>query len=171
MDLTVEKRNGRWCADWNGERLRCAIGRSGVIAAASKREGDGATPAGAWPVRRLLYRADRLSHPPTKLPASPIDESDGWCDAPDDPRYNQLVTLPCAASHERMWRDDDLYDLVVVLGHNDAPVRPGMGSAIFLHCAHPDFAPTEGCVALEKAALLAVLADAGPGDRVVVRER
>ena len=121
-------------------------------------------------MRRLLYRADRLAAPRTGLPSAAIAEDDGWCDAPDDARYNQQVKLPYGASHERLWRDDGLYDLLVVLGHNDAPVRPGMGSAIFLHCAQDEFTPTEGCVALQKSALLALLDIAGPGDRVVIAE-
>ncbi len=168
MDLIVSPTKDRWTATWNAESLRCAVGRSGIVEAEAKQEGDGASPAGAWPMRRLLYRADRLAPPRSGLPSEPIAENDGWCDAPDDARYNQPVKLPYEASHERLWREDGLYDLVVVLGHNDAPVRPGLGSAIFLHCAQPDFSPTEGCIAMEKASLLSLLASAGPGDRVVI---
>jgi L,D-peptidoglycan transpeptidase YkuD (ErfK/YbiS/YcfS/YnhG family) len=115
---------------------RCALGRSGVTEAAAKREGDGATPLGDWPIRRLLYRRDRLPEhglPATALAAKPIGPNDGWCDDPGDPAYNRPVSLPYAASHERLWREDGAYDLVVVLGHNDDPPVPGMGSAIFLH--------------------------------------
>ncbi len=168
MELVVSQDEDAWAASWNGESFRCTVGRSGIVTAAAKREGDGASPAGAWPMRRLLYRADRLAAPRTGLPLSPIAEDDGWCDAPNDARYNQPVKLPYEASHERLWRDDGLYDLLVVLDHNNAPVRAGLGSAIFLHCAQPDFSPTEGCVALEKSALLSLLASAKPGDRVVI---
>ncbi len=170
MDLVVTREDNRWTARWAGESHPCAIGRSGVIAAEQKREGDGASPAGAWPMRRLLYRPDRLERPETGLPISAIAEDDGWCDAPQDRAYNQPVQRPYAASHERLWRDDEIYDLIVVLGHNDAPVRPGLGSAIFLHCARPDFTPTEGCVALAPETLLQLLATAGPDDRVVIEE-
>lgn len=152
-----------------GAELRCALGRSGVIEAAAKREGDGATPAGRWPFRRVLYRPDRLRAPETRLAVTPLDPRNGWCDAPGDLAYNQPVTLPYAASAEQLWRDDPLYDLIVVLGHNDAPVVAGRGSAIFLHVARPDYAPTEGCVALAQPDLLAVLADAGPGDALCIR--
>jgi L,D-peptidoglycan transpeptidase YkuD (ErfK/YbiS/YcfS/YnhG family) len=141
-----------------GRHFRAALGRSGVTTA--KREGDGATPAGILPLRRLYYRADRLAAPRTGLPATVIQPDDGWCDAPDDPAYNRRVTLPHAAGAERLWRADGLYDLVVELGWNDAPVRPGRGSAIFLHVARPDYGPTEGCVALAREDLLEVLAAA-----------
>src|SRR3546814_5636749 len=84
-------------------------------------------------------------------------------DLPADPlHYNRLVRLPFAASHERMWRDDGLYDLVVEIGYNDMPPVPGLGSAIFLHLARPDWGPTDGCVALARDDLLAVLAASGP---------
>jgi L,D-peptidoglycan transpeptidase YkuD (ErfK/YbiS/YcfS/YnhG family) len=146
--------------------MRGALGRSGIRA--DKHEGDGATPAGRWPMRRLLYRPDRVASPLTGLPVATIAPDDGWCDDPADPRYNQPVPLPCTASHERLWRDDGLYDVVVVLGHNDDPVRPGEGSAIFLHVAGPDYSPTEGCVALALPDLLALVRVCGPGSAVWV---
>jgi L,D-peptidoglycan transpeptidase YkuD (ErfK/YbiS/YcfS/YnhG family) len=139
--------------------FRGAIGRSGVVA--DKREGDGASPLGRWPMRRLHYRADRVTPPALKIPTRAIRPEDGWCDAPDDPAYNRLVRLPFAASHEEMWRADALYDLVVELGYNDAPVVPGHGSAIFLHVARADFGATAGCLALARDDLLAVLAEIG----------
>jgi L,D-peptidoglycan transpeptidase YkuD (ErfK/YbiS/YcfS/YnhG family) len=146
-------------AHWQGRAVRAALGRSGVIAAADKREGDGATPAGLWKLRRLLYRADRHSVPQTGLSLQPIQPQDGWCDAPDDPQYNQPVHHPYAASAEHLWREDGAYDLIVPLGYNDAPAVSGRGSAIFLHCAQPDFRATEGCVALASADLLKLLAE------------
>jgi L,D-peptidoglycan transpeptidase YkuD (ErfK/YbiS/YcfS/YnhG family) len=155
----------------DGRRVRCALGRGGVADAEAKVEGDGATPAGVWPLRRLLFRPDRGVPPPTRLPSAPIAPDDGWCDAPGDPRYNRQVTLPYPASAERLWREDHLYDLLVVLGHNDAPVVQGAGSAIFLHLATDGFAPTEGCVALARADLIALLERAGPGDCLEITAR
>lgn len=145
-----------------GIAARCALGRGGVLAA--KREGDGASPAGIWPLRRVLYRPDRQTAPDSALPSSPIARADGWCDAPADPAYNRPVMLPYHASCERMWRDDDLYDLVIVLGHNDNPPVPGAGSCIFLHLARLDFSPTEGCVAVAPETMELVLKAARPGD-------
>ncbi len=149
--------------------VRCALGKGGVKPAVEKREGDGATPLGTWPMRRLLYRPDRGGRPLTALPAQPIGPSDGWCDAPADPAYNCPVTLPYPASAEHLWRGDHVYDLLVVLGHNDSPPAAGMGSAIFLHLARPDYAPTEGCVALSRPDLERVLGQAKPGDTLTIR--
>ena len=149
-----------------GGTFRCALGRTGIRA--DKREGDGATPVGCFTLRRVLYRPDRMTPPETKLPVSPIDPIDGWCDDPADPAYNQPVHLPHPASHEEMWRADGLYDVVVVIGHNDDPIIPGMGSAVFMHVAKPDYEPTAGCVALALPDLLALLKDCAPGDRLCV---
>ena len=145
-----------------GNRVfRCTLGRGGVTT--DKREGDGATPAGAYPLRQLLYRSDRLAPPTNALPTSPLRPRDGWCDDPGHSTYTRPVPLPLDASAESMWRDDHLYDLVVVLGYNDDPVVSGLGSAIFLHVASPEYSPTEGCIALAKEDLLTVLADRTPG--------
>ena len=131
---------------------RCALGRSGIVV--DKREGDGGTPVGTFPLRKLYYRADRLSLPDTQLPVVAIENDDGWCDDPTHPSYNQLVKLPFSASHEKMWRDDHLYDVVIEIGQNDDPPVPGLGSAVFIHVARGDYEPTEGCVALKKGDLL-----------------
>lgn len=161
----------RWLA-WPGGRVRCALGRTGIVAA--KREGDGATPAGAFPLRQVFYRPDRIAVPPaTALAVRALNDDDGWCDDPADPRYNRLVRLPYPGRHERLWRDDALYDLLAVIGYNDAPVVPGRGSAIFLHVAGTgpdggDYAATEGCVALGLADLLRLLADCRPGDLLAI---
>lgn len=156
--------------DMGGRRVRCALGKGGVIDADDKREGDGCTPLGLWPMRRVLYRPDKGPKPVTRLPVAAIARDDGWCDAPADPNYNKPVKLPYPASAEKMWRSDELYDLVLVLGYNDAPVRKGRGSAIFLHCARPTYSPTAGCVALARKDVLALLAKVGPGDAIAVTD-
>ena len=143
---------------FQGRVFRCALGRGGVIDAARKREGDGGTPTGLLALRRIHYRADRMAIPRCAVPRSPIVPDELWCDAPGHPDYNRLVRRPFEASHEEMWRADELYDIVGELGWNDAPVVPGRGSAIFLHLARPDYGPTAGCVALSRADLLEVLA-------------
>ena len=152
-----------------GDRTtRCALGKAGVIPAAEKREGDGKSPLGAWAIRRVLYRPDKGGAPQTRLPAKALERDDGWCDDPLDPAYNRAVKLPHPASAEQMWRDDDVYDLVCVLAHNDDPPVPGKGSAIFMHLARPDWSPTEGCVALSREDLLELLSLAGIGDAVMI---
>jgi len=158
--------NGRFHI--GGRTVPCALGPSGVVEAAKKREGDGASPLGLWPLRRVLYRPDRGPPPRTALSARPIAPDDGWCDAPGDPAYNRPVKLPCPASAETLWRDDGIYDLIVVLGYNDDPPVAGAGSAIFLHLARPGYPPTQGCVALARPDLDEVLALAAPGDALEI---
>jgi L,D-peptidoglycan transpeptidase YkuD (ErfK/YbiS/YcfS/YnhG family) len=151
-----------------GLDVRCALGAGGIAAPGAKREGDGRTPAGLWPLRRVLYRPDRLPAPRTGLPVSPLAADDGWCDAPGDPAYNRAVKHPYPASAERLWRADHIYDIVVVLGFNDDPVTPGAGSAIFWHLAHDDYRPTAGCVAIAREHMLTALAAVGPGDALEI---
>lgn len=152
---------GRW--------VPCALGKGGVVDAKVKREGDGASPAGVWTIRRILYRPDRGPAPNTRLPTTPMTPDDGWCDAPQDPAYNRPVTLPYSASCERMWREDHVYDVVGVLAHNDDPPVPGLGSAIFLHLAREGYSPTEGCVALARPDLDLLLSLAEPGSAIAIR--
>jgi L,D-peptidoglycan transpeptidase YkuD (ErfK/YbiS/YcfS/YnhG family) len=156
-------------ARWQGRTFRCALGHGGVKAA--KREGDGATPEGSWPVRGLLYRADRLAMPRSVLPTRALTPADGWCDDPADPSYNRPVTLPFRARAEALWRPDHLYDLIVVVGYNDDPVVAGKGSAIFLHVASAGFGPTAGCIAFARDDLLALIAQFAATTRVVVSAR
>lgn len=152
--------------EFNGMRYRCALGRGGVRA--DKREGDGATPAGRFPLKRLYIRRDRISGVDTGLPATAIAADDGWCDDPARPEYNRPVKLPFGGSHERLFRDDHLYDLVIEIGHNDAPPVPGAGSAVFIHVAKPDYAPTDGCVALARDDLVALLAHWSPATEIEI---
>lgn len=150
--------------------LPVAIGRTGT--AYDKREGDGRTPAGSWRILKVLYRPDHGPRPVTRLPAAAIRPEDGWCDAPADRRYNRPVRLPLGGarpvSHERMWRDDEVYDLVLILDHNARPRVKGRGSAVFVHLARPGFSPTAGCVALRRADLKRLLARLAPDARLVV---
>ncbi len=148
------------------QRYRCAIGAGGVVR--DKRESDGGTPVGRFLLRYLYYRPHRLALPTTVLPCLALTPEDGWCDQPDDPRYNQPVPRNYPGRHETLWREDHLYDLIVILGHNDRPARPGLGSAIFLHVAGPEYGPTEGCVAVSCPDLLAILEHYRPGQHLVV---
>lgn len=139
----------------------CALGRAGR--GHLKREGDGLTPIGRWPIRQVWFRADRRL--PLARPAmpdiKPVRPMDGWCDAVGDRNYNRFVRHPYPASAEQLWRDDHLYDVVVVLGHNDRPRKQGGGSAIFLHVAEAaedgSLKPTAGCIALRPRDLRTVL--------------
>lgn len=148
----------------------CALGKQGITRL--KIEGDVKTPEGSFPLRTVFYRYDKLSKPIySRVPMMALLKEDGWCDDPKDKFYNQPVMLPYHASAESLWREDDVYDVIVVLGHNDNPVEPGKGSAIFLHVARevdpaggdgPRFEGTEGCIALKKQDLLEILPGLSP---------
>ena len=145
---------------------QAALGRSGIRAL--KREGDGGTPLGRFPIRQVLYRPDRGLWPRTKLPLHAIRTNDGWCDDPADRNYNRLIKLPSRRSAEGLRRADPLYDLVLVLGYNDRPRVRGRGSAIFVHLARPGYTPTDGCIALTRRDLMMLLAEARPGSEIVI---
>jgi L,D-peptidoglycan transpeptidase YkuD (ErfK/YbiS/YcfS/YnhG family) len=142
---------------WQGRFYRAALGRGGV--SPEKKEGDGKTPAGCFPLRQVFYRPDRLSPPRTSLPIQPLKPDYGWDDNPASPSYNRLVRISETASFqgEQLWRQDNLYDLVVIVGYNDDPPIPGRGSAIFIHIARPNYSPTAGCVALSQKDLQEIL--------------
>lgn len=151
-----------------GETRPASFGKGGYCAAVDKREGDGKTPLGIWPIRAALIRADRLPAPQTALPWRFVRPWDGWSDDPSDPAYNRPVSRPHPRSHEALRRSDGAYDIILVLAHNDLPPVPGLGSAIFWHCRQPDGRPTEGCVALERAVLARWLDAMAPGDAIAI---
>jgi len=163
----IDLRYGAGRLSWPEGEAPAVCGRSGVRP--DKREGDGASPAGRFALLPGFYRADRIALPPTGLAMTALRPTDGWVDAPADPRYNRLVSLPYPAHHEEMWRADGLYDLVVPIGYNTDPPRPGRGSAIFLHVARPDFAATEGCIAVARDILVGVLGLLGPGSMITIQ--
>jgi len=158
---------------WGDSTFDCSWGKNGTTPAKAKREGDGKTPEGSFLFRRVFYRPDRVEKIETYLTLQKITKGeggDGWCDQPNDTHYNESVTLPYKGSHEELWREDGLYDIILVVGYNDSPVvsEPPMGSAIFVHIRRPDGGPTSGCVSLERNALLSILKEAKPDSRLIV---
>lgn len=164
---------GTWLITIAGRTYPCAVGRAGVAPRGEKREGDGRTPSGEFALRGLFYRPDKIQKAllPERWKPTALQPDDGWCDDPKDAHYNRPVKLPFAPSHEDLWREDDVYDLIVPLGYNDDPVVPGLGSAIFFHVARPGYEPTAGCVAVSRAHFLAILARTRPGDRMRIEAR
>jgi L,D-peptidoglycan transpeptidase YkuD (ErfK/YbiS/YcfS/YnhG family) len=146
--------------------LPVALGRGGVRA--NKHEGDGATPRGIFRLKRLWWRADRHPRPPTLLPSQRIGAADGWCEDPVDRNYNRPVKLVPKSAADRLQREDRLYDFIIELDHNTRPRIAGRGSAVFIHAARPDFAPTAGCVALRIEALRLLIPRLGPHTRIMV---
>ena len=163
MDITVKQTAKSWSLHCGNRSWPCAIGKNGTVHPDQKVEGDGKTPVGSWKVRSLLFRADRITQEERSsfidnLVCSPLSQRDGWCDDPQDAYYNRPVIIPYDAGHELLWRDqENVYDLIIILGYNDDPVVKGKGSAIFLHIAKPGLTPTEGCIALARDHLLELL--------------
>lgn len=133
---------------WSGNSVRCALGETGMRAL--KKEGDRSTPMGTWRLIGAFFRADRMPRPFCRLPLRAIQKNWGWCDDKTSCAYNRFVKLPCRSSHETLWREDRLYDLIIVMDYNFKFRVKNRGSAIFLHCAAPGLSPTKGCIALEK---------------------
>ncbi len=140
---------------FRGRQYKCSIGYNG--AKLKKREGDGTTPVGNFLIRKILYRPDRIDRPISKLPTKALSPIDAWCDDPSHDEYNRMVKLPFSGSYELLWRKDNLYDVILVIGYNDNPARVPYGSAIFMHCSTRDYKPTKGCIALAKKTLISIL--------------
>ncbi len=167
--MTVRRKPGDSARGWliAGPRaLPVALGHGGIKA--NKREGDGATPRGAFRLRRLWWRAERHPRPATLLPARRIKPDDGWCEDPANRQYNRPIRIPSGSGVDRLARTDTLYDFIIELDHNSRPRIAGRGSAVFIHAARPGFKPTAGCIALELKSLRRLLAHMGPRTRIVV---
>jgi L,D-peptidoglycan transpeptidase YkuD (ErfK/YbiS/YcfS/YnhG family) len=143
-----------------GTAIPAAIGRAGIIA--NKREGDGGTPRGKFHPVRVWWRADRGTAPRTLLPLRQIRGDDAWSEDPADRNYNRAVKRSGKMPGDRLTRSDHLYDIIVEIDHNRRPRIAGRGSAVFLHLARAGYAPTAGCVALDRGRLRWLLARLGP---------
>ncbi len=157
----------RGIVNFGGITVPCALGRSGIVT--RKKEGDGGTPPGRFELLHVYYRPDRGLPPATQLPLEPLTPASGWCDDPRHRLYNRPVKLPFLHGHETMWREDRLYDIVVVLDCNMYPAVKGRGSAIFFHIAREGYTPTEGCVAVAPRHMRLLLARTGRGAEMVIR--
>lgn len=151
---------------FDGNKYKCAIGKNGFTT--DKKEGDWATPVGCFPLREVFYRKDRIEKPQTVLLVKEMQKDDGWSDDINDKDYNKLVKLPYSGSHEELWRDDEVYDVVVPLGYNDDPPVSGKGSAIFMHVARPTYSPTAGCVALSLSDFIELLGKVSKDTQVCI---
>jgi L,D-peptidoglycan transpeptidase YkuD (ErfK/YbiS/YcfS/YnhG family) len=137
------------------------IGKHGFVSQDEKEEGDGKTPCGEFQIHKIYYRKDQIMNfPAVQIEVDGISENDGWCDDSNNVQdYNKFIKLSehYNSSHENLWRDDRLYDVIVTIGYNDINPVPKKGSAIFIHVAHPESKPTAGCVALKLNDLLHIL--------------
>jgi L,D-peptidoglycan transpeptidase YkuD (ErfK/YbiS/YcfS/YnhG family) len=136
-------------------KFRCSLGKAGI--GIKKREGDNLTPKGKFKLIQVFYRADRIKKIKTNLPKKIITRNMGWCDDSRSNNYNRLIKLPFNFSYERLYRRDNIYDLVVLINYNTKPIIKNKGSAIFIHISRKNFSPTRGCIALKKENLLQIL--------------
>ena len=136
-------------------KFRCAFGKAGI--GEKKREGDNITPTGTFKMVKIYYRSDRIKKISSKFRAIKIKKNMGWCDDPNSKNYNQLINLPSRYGHEKIFKKNNIYDIIVVLNYNMKPVIKNKGSAIFIHVAKKNYQPTQGCVALKKNDLLKIL--------------
>ena len=163
MILSV-KRNS---AKIHSKFYEVAVGEGGY--SFDKREGDGTTPIGTYPLKEVYYRADRIKNKlKTSFKMKKIRKNDGWCDDINSEHYNKFVKLPFEGSHEKLWREDDIYNLILVIGYNDSPAIPGKGSAIFIHVAEADYSPTKGCIAFKQKDLIHVLEFLGQDSQIEI---
>ena len=140
---------------YNNYKVKCAIGKRGI--GNKKKEGDLITPKGEFKIKYILYRSDRIKKIQSKIKIYKIKKNLGWCDDPKSKKYNKLVKLPFKFSHEKLFKKENIYDLLLVLNFNMNPIKKNKGSAIFLHVARNNYKKTEGCIAIKKMHLLKVI--------------
>jgi L,D-peptidoglycan transpeptidase YkuD (ErfK/YbiS/YcfS/YnhG family) len=133
-------------------KYRCAIGKAGIKK--KQKEGDNITPKGTFKITRVYYRSDKIKNISTSIKKIKINKNMGWCNDSKSPFYNREIKLPSKFSFEKLYRNDNLYDLLAVLNYNTNPVKKNKGSAIFIHIAKKRFKPTAGCIALQKKDLM-----------------
>ena len=133
-------------------KFKCAIGKAGIRK--KKKEGDNITPKGIYKIIKIYYRDDRIKKISSKFKLIKITKKMGWCDDPKNKKYNQLIKLPNKYSHEKLYKKNNTYDLLLVLDYNMKPIVKNKGSAIFIHVAKRNYKPTAGCIALKKKDLL-----------------
>jgi L,D-peptidoglycan transpeptidase YkuD (ErfK/YbiS/YcfS/YnhG family) len=150
---------------YNKLKVKCAIGKKGI--GNKKKEGDLITPIGLFKIKYILYRKDRVKVL-TKLKKKVIKKNMGWCDDFKSSHYNKPVKLPFAHKYEKLYRKENIYDIILVLNYNMNPVKKNKGSAIFIHVAKNNFKKTEGCVAVKKQHLLKIIREVKPNTRVKI---
>ena len=137
---------------YSNYKAKCAVGKRGI--SIKKKEGDLLTPKGTFKIKEIFYRKDRVQNLITRLKKTVIRKNMGWCDDPKSNEYNKLINFPFKYSAEKLYRRENIYDIILVLNFNMNPVKKNKGSAIFIHVAKKNFQPTQGCIALDKSELI-----------------
>jgi len=145
--------------------FKCCIGKNGLTK--FKKEGDGKTPKGIFKIEHLYFRKDRIKKPLTKLKCIEIKRNMGWCDDVKNKKYNKLIKINKNCSHEKLFRKDKKYDLLIPIKYNFNNIIPGKGSCIFIHLTS-DYKPTAGCIALKKKDLLILLKLINKNSKIII---
>tara|TARA_B100001057_G_C22179024_1_gene692524 strand:- start:59 stop:559 length:501 start_codon:yes stop_codon:yes gene_type:complete len=147
-------------------KAKCALGKRGI--AYKRKEGDLITPKGEYKIKFILYRKDRLKKITSKIKLIVIKKNMGWCDDPNSNHYNKLVKLPYEYNYEKLYKKENIYDIILVLDYNMNPVIKNRGSAIFIHIAKKNYKKTEGCIAIKKKSLLKIIKDIKKNTKVKI---
>ncbi len=153
---------------FNNYRAKCSVGKRGI--GHKKKEGDLITPKGKYKIKCILYRKDRVKIK-TKMRKIVIKKNMGWCDDPNSKQYNKLIKLPSGFRYEKLYKKENIYDIVIVLNYNMKPIVKNKGSAIFIHIAKKNYKKTEGCVAVRKAHLLKIAKDLKKNTTVLIENQ
>ena len=145
--------------------MKCAIGKKGI--GYKRKEGDLITPLGEFNIKYILYRKDRVKVS-SKLKKKVIKKNMGWCDDPKSSHYNKLVKLPFDYKHEKLYKNENVYDIILVLNYNMNPIKKNKGSAIFIHVAKNNFKRTKGCIAIKKMSLIKLIKKINPYTKVKI---
>ena len=141
---------------FNNYKAKCSIGKRGI--GLKKKEGDLITPKGKYKIKYILYRKDRVKIQ-TKIKRIIITRKMGWCDDSNSKHYNKRIMLPSVYKYEKLYKKENIYDLILVLNYNMNPVKKNRGSAIFIHIAKNNYSNTAGCIAIKKNHFLKILKD------------
>ena len=151
---------------FDGVSFFCIFGRDGITE--NKIEGDWKTPKGIFTIRKIYYRSDRIAKLDTTIETIPLLQNDAWCDDIQLPEYNSFIKLPFSGSYENLWREDCLYDIIIVIGYNDEPTIPNKGSAIFIHLTKENMEYTKGCLAVNKEDMLSLIKEITPDSKIEI---
>ena len=151
---------------YNDIKFKCALGKSGIRK--KRTEGDNITPKGTFKIIKIYYRKDKITKINSVFKLIEIKKNMGWCDDPESKKYNQLIKLPSKYRHEKLFRNDRIYDLIIVLNYNMSPVIKNKGSAIFIHIAKNNYNKTKGCIALKKKDLIEIVSKIKRDTKVII---
>ena len=153
---------------FNNYKAKCSVGKRGI--GQKRKEGDLITPKGKYKIKYIMYRKDRVKIQ-SKIKKIIIKKELGWCDDPDSKHYNKIIKLPSSYKYEKLYKKENIYDIIIVLNYNMDPIVRNKGSAIFIHVAKKNYKKTEGCIAVKKAHLLKIAKDLKKNTKVLIEDR